>query len=142
MSVALLPLSGYASLFGVADLSGDVVHAGAFARSLQATPRIPMLVEHQSRLLAGEWRTCIEDSRGLFVEGVILSSCAAASLALRRIASGLDGLSIGFSLVSGNRRPGGGRDIWEVTLFEISLVRKPMLPQARLHRPALGLSST
>ena len=35
-------IEGYAALFGVADLSGDVVRAGAFAQSLKTGP-VPML---------------------------------------------------------------------------------------------------
>ncbi|RYG28894.1 MAG: HK97 family phage prohead protease, partial [Burkholderiales bacterium] len=34
MKTRSLVIEGYASLFGVEDLAGDVVRAGAFARSL------------------------------------------------------------------------------------------------------------
>ena len=41
-----LLIEGHASLFGLADLAGDVVHRGAFARTLRAKTSIPMLFQH------------------------------------------------------------------------------------------------
>ena len=35
------PIEGYAALFGIADLEGDVVRAGAFRQSLAALATIP-----------------------------------------------------------------------------------------------------
>ena len=58
-------IEGYAALFGVADLSGDVVRAGAFARSLAGGAGRPMLLQHGQGRRAGRWVRIIEDQRGL-----------------------------------------------------------------------------
>jgi HK97 family phage prohead protease len=49
MGAQSLVIEGYASLFGVEDLAGDVVRAGAFARSLQAGLSVGMLLNHGGR---------------------------------------------------------------------------------------------
>jgi uncharacterized protein len=125
-------LSGYASLFGVADRVGDIVFAGAFAESLAKRGTLPMYVGHDPRLVCGRWTSAAEDRRGLWVDGVIAADAPAAHLARRLVASGQDGLSIGFFTRRARRRADGGRDLLELDLIEVSLVAQPMLPQARL----------
>lgn len=127
-----LELAGYASLFGVADLAGDVVFAGAFAGALAGRGALPMLLDHDPRLLCGVWRELREDARGLFVRGSVLADRRAASQARQRLKRGLDGLSIGFTPLAWRPRPGGGRELTAIHLWEVSLVDTPMLPQARL----------
>jgi HK97 family phage prohead protease len=121
-------------LFGVEDQMRDVVRAGAFAASLsrRAAP-LPMLVEHDARLLAGAWRDAREDGRGLWLNGEIDETQPGAARAMRMIARGIDGLSIGFvPLVA--QRAGAGRVLIELELLEVSIVTHPMQPQARLTR--------
>jgi hypothetical protein len=50
-----LVIEGYASLWGVADLNGDVVQAGAFAESLAKTGAegVRMLHQHEGRAVVG-----------------------------------------------------------------------------------------
>ena len=48
-----LVIEGYASLFGVEDLAGDVVRAGAFARSLLRGAPVGMLLSHVGRADGG-----------------------------------------------------------------------------------------
>ena len=67
-----LLIEGHASLFGLADLAGDVVHRGAFARTLRAKTSIPMLFQHDPAEPVGVWTGLREDRRGLFVTGEIL----------------------------------------------------------------------
>jgi hypothetical protein len=133
-------IAGYASLFGLADLAGDVVFAGAFVEALAERGALPMLLDHDPRLLCGVWRELREDARGLFVEGTVLTDRRAGGLALRRLNGGLDGLSIGFTPLSWRSRPGGGRELLRIHLWEVSLVDAPMLPQARLV-PAFAAAS-
>lgn len=123
-SAALL-IEGYASLFGVADQSGDIVRAGAFARSLRQSD-VPMLLQHQPGAVIGRWSRLIEDGRGLFVRGLIN-----AQTAIDLARGGLDGLSIGFRPLVWSPRATGGRLLADVALVEISLVAAPMLAQAR-----------
>ncbi|MEZ5945908.1 MAG: HK97 family phage prohead protease [Hyphomonas sp.] len=131
LSVPIL-IEGYAALFGIPDLSGDVVRAGAFARTLRSGAPLAMLLQHRQGALAGRWTRVVEDGRGLFVRGLI-ERHSAGSLALR----GLNGLSIGFRPRLWKPRTGGGRDLIEVDLVEISLVATPMQPQARFTAPGM-----
>ena len=64
-----LAIEGYASLWGVADLNGDVVARGAFADSLAKTGAggVRMLHQHESRAVVGVWDEMVEDERGLRV---------------------------------------------------------------------------
>lgn len=61
-----LLIHGYASLWGVADLNGDVVARGAFADSLRRTGAggVRMLHQHESRAVVGVWDEVVEDQRG------------------------------------------------------------------------------
>jgi HK97 family phage prohead protease len=130
-------LEGYASLFGVADLAGDVVRAGAFRESLQrAGAGVPMLVRHDPRLPAGRWIEAKEDARGLFVRGRLDPAMPGARLARTLIAHGVDGLSIGFVTRAARPRGPAGRELLRLDLVEISLVDPPMMPRARLTRTA------
>ena len=127
---------GYASLFGEADLSRDVVMPGAFQKSLQARgpSGIRMLFQHDPAAPIGVWLEVREDSRGLFVRGRLMPEVARARevLALMR-AGAIDGLSIGFRTVRGRTDAKTGvRRLLEVDLWEISVVTFPMLPAARV----------
>ena len=133
-----LPISGYASLWGVADLNRDVVVRGAFAASLarSGAAGVRMLHQHEGRALVGLWDEMVEDEQGLFVRGRILDWSAEARFAgaLAR-AGAMDGLSIGFRAVRA-RRAGALRVLVEVDLWEVSLVTFPMVPGARF-RPVV-----
>ena len=119
-------IEGYASLFGVADDGGDIVRAGAFARSLKRAGGVAMLMQHRDGARAGRWTRMIEDGRGLYVRGLV-----EAPGALALVARGMDGLSIGFRPSMWRLRTGGGRELIEVDLVEVSLVQAPMLTGAR-----------
>ena len=125
-------VEGYAALFGLADQMGDVVRAGAFTASLaRRDEALPMLVEHERRLLAGYWTDVREDGRGLWLGGDIREDLPGAARARRALARGVDGLSIGFiPLVS--QSGADGRLLIEIELLEVSIVTHPMQPQARL----------
>ena len=128
-----LVIGGYASLWGVADLNGDVVARGAFAASLAKSGArgVRMLHQHESRAVVGVWDAMVEDERGLFVRGRIMDWSAEARFAGALSRTGaLDGLSIGFRS-SRARREGRLRVLVEAALWEVSLVTFPMLPGAR-----------
>lgn len=124
------PIAGYAALFGIADLEGDVLRAGAF-RGVQAP--LPMLVRHDPRLVAGAWTELREDARGLFVRGEIRAAEPAGLLAMHLAQRGVDGLSIGFRTLASRALP-RGRELAAVDLVEISIVPTPMAPRARFAR--------
>ncbi len=121
-------IEGYASVFGAPDLAGDVVRGGAFAASLRSGGSIPMLLQHRNGAVAGRWTLLRETGRGLFVRGLVETDGAR-----RLLASGLDGLSIGFRPRLWRPRT-HGRELIAVDLVEISLVSAPMQPLARLTR--------
>jgi len=125
-------IEGYAALFGVTDHMNDIVRAGAFAESIaRSAEPLPMLVEHERRLLAGHWIEVREDGRGLFVRGVIRDDLPGGARAKRALARGVDGLSIGYvPLVA--HRSGRHRVLEAIDLLEVSIVTHPMQPQARL----------
>ena len=132
-------VTGYASLWGQADLNGDVTSRGAFRDSLARTGAdgVRMLHQHESRAPVGVWDEMVEDDRGLFVRGRIMDWSAEARFAQALARAGaLDGLSIGFRATKA-RRDGRLRVLSAVDLWEVSLVVFPALTGARfqLARP-------
>lgn len=86
MSSGPVLIEGYAALFGVADLSGDVVRAGAFAASLRRGG-VPMLLQHRSGAVSGRWTRMPRPDRGrdlISVELVEISLVAAPMQPLAR----------------------------------------------------------
>jgi uncharacterized protein len=133
--MSALVIAGYASLFGVPDLAGDVVERGAFAASLQELPAqdIRMLFQHDPDRPIGRWTGAREDSEGLWMQGLIDLAHPYATTVLRLIKSGAaDGLSIGFRALDAVPRASGGRILKTIDLREVSVVTFPMLPRARL----------
>jgi len=138
-------IEGYASLWGVADLNGDVVARGAFNGSIAVAGArgVRMLHQHESRSVVGVWDEMREDERGLWVRGRIMDWSAEARFAQALSRAGaLDGLSIGFRSQRA-RREGRLRVLVEVELWEVSLVTFPMLPAARFSvtSPTVAASS-
>lgn len=140
-SSEMLEVAGYASLFDIKDHGGDVVHVGAFKASLLKRPpaQVRMLFQHDAAEPIGVWDEMVEDGRGLYVRGRILTSGPRGRAALGLVRDGaVDGLSIGFRTERAVSRPGGGRDLLALDLWEVSVVTFPMLAQARLSVLAPG----
>lgn len=130
-------IEGYASLFGEIDQARDMVMPGAFARTLAArgVRRIPMLFQHDPAEPVGVWLELREDFRGLFARGKLIPDVARAGELLALLRAGTaDGLSIGFKTVKGRTDPKTRvRKLYDVELWEISLVTFPLLSSARVH---------
>lgn len=133
--------AGYASAFGIADESGDVVMPGAFARSLSKRGQggVRMLFQHDPKEPIGVWEVIREDAVGLWVEGRLVPGVPRADALKRLIETrAIDGLSIGFRTVRATReggqrtQSGGQRKLWQIDLWEISIVTFPMLDRARI----------
>ena len=128
--------SGYASVFGEVDLGRDRIERGAFLSSLveRGATGVRMLYQHDPNEPIGAWKTIREDSRGLYVEGVLADGVARAGEVRQLIRNGaLDGLSIGFRTVRARTDAKSGvRRILEADLWEISIVTFPILPSARV----------
>lgn len=128
--------SGYASVFGVEDLSRDIVEKGAFLASLsrRGPSGVKMLYQHDPAEPIGRWTDIRETSKGLKVTGQILADVSRGREVLYMMREGiLDGLSIGFRTVKARSdRKSGIRRLLEVDLWEISIVTFPMQPDARV----------
>lgn len=132
--------SGYASVFGQLDEGGDIVMPHAFAHSLARRGRadVRLLFQHDPKEPVGVWDSIAEDGFGLRVEGRLVPDVPRAD-ALRRLieSRALDGLSIGFRTVRATREPATGhRRLWQIDLWEISIVTFPMMDGARIARRA------
>lgn len=130
-------ISGYASLFGLADQSGDTVECGAYAQSLDKSiakgNSIKMLWQHDPAQPIGVWDEVREDRKGLWVKGRILTDVARGKEAAALVDAGaIDGLSIGYRTLKSRKNDTGGRLLSELELWEVSLVTFPMLPDARV----------
>jgi Escherichia/Staphylococcus phage prohead protease len=128
--------AGYASLFNTEDMGRDIVLPGAFRDSLakRGAAGIRLLYQHNPAEPIGVWESLKEDARGLYARGRLMLAVARARevLALMR-AGALDGLSIGFRAVTGNRDAKTGiRRLARIDLWEISIVTFPLLPEARV----------
>ena len=126
-------IEGYASLFDVADLSGDVVVAGAFERSLgeRGADGLRLLYQHDTEEPIGVFLDAFEDDVGLFVRAELNLETRRGYEAMSLLNQGaLTGLSIGFNVIEAERADGRQRFLTEIDLWEVSLVTFPMLPGA------------
>jgi uncharacterized protein len=129
-------VEGYASLFGEIDQARDMVMPGAFAHTLKqrGLRKIPMLFQHDPAEPVGIWLDIVEDFRGLRARGRLIPDVARAKelLALIRVGA-VDGLSIGYRTVRGQIDPKSRvRKLYQVDLWEISIVTFPLLNGARV----------
>jgi HK97 family phage prohead protease len=135
-------IEGYASLFGEVDHARDMVMPGAFARTLRTRGlrRIPMLFQHDPAEPIGIWQELREDMRGLYARGRLIPEVVRARELLALLKEGAsDGLSIGFKTVKGRVDPKTRiRRLYEIDLWEISLVTFPLLPGARVRAVKQG----
>jgi len=118
-----LRFAGYAAVFDRVDRGGDVVRRGAFAESLKRNCEVPLLLQHKAGRVIGTIEHLSEDSRGLRVIGRVEG----------RVPDLIGtGLSFGYR-VREARKAAGARELVALDLVEVSLVRQPMQPLARVH---------
>lgn len=135
---------GYASRFGVLDQGRDMVMPGAFKASLvrRGASNIRLLFQHDPKEPVGRFEHIQEDQIGLRVSGQIFPEIRRGfdlvTLIKRRA---IDGLSIGFRTQKATRdRAKNIRQLWQVDLWEVSIVTFPMMEQARIlpHQNVIG----
>lgn len=121
---------GFASVYGVEDLGGDVVEAGAFKRSLDHKGgAVPILWAHDSRMPIGKGQLTDSDT-GLVIRGKLALGVPMARVAYELLREKvIDGLSIGAEIVK-QKRDGSIRRLQELKLWEVSVVTFPMNPLA------------
>jgi HK97 family phage prohead protease len=125
-------VTGLAWPFGEGpDGYGDVITKGAFNI---AVDDVPMLFGHDPEDVIGLWDEVTETDQGLQVRGQLFIKEHRRARAVRSlITSGLiGGLSIGFRTKAFVPRHGKGRVISALDLHEVSIVRNPAHPRARI----------
>lgn len=131
-------VKGYASIFDEVDDGNDFVSKGAFRNSISGklAQGVKMLFNHDRNLPVGRWTTVKEDSKGLYVEGVINKKTSCGSDLWENIKEKvIDSLSIGYKTIEASyeeTKKGWIRNLKEVKLCEISFVTIPMLRSATL----------
>jgi hypothetical protein len=126
--------AGYAAVFGRVDRGGDVVRAGAFARSLAAgggAARVPLLWQHDPARPIGRIEYLEEDGRGLRVIARLSAGAAGRTAAAALKAGRVAGLSFGYRVRAAHGE--APRELADLDLVEVSLVTVPMQPKARVH---------
>lgn len=126
-------IEGYANVFGVRDLGGDIVHPGAFAKTLaERGGKVRLLWQHNPNEPLGPILDLHEDPKGLYIKAVI-SDTARGRDALALVKdNAFDGFSIGYDPIKGGldytKEADGSttRNLREVKLWEVSLVTFPM----------------
>lgn len=131
-------IEGLAAGYGNVDHGGDRILMGAAAKSLQATPSVPMLLYHDMKRPVGRWGKLAETDAGLAVEGKISIKTRDGGEAYELTKDGaLSGLSIGYSPTI-KRMVGKVRELVEIAVHEVSLVTIGMNPLATV----IGVKST
>lgn len=123
---------GYAAVFGNEDLGGDIIEPGAFKKTLQENPRMPILWQHDPREPIGVTLEAYEDTHGLRVRGQLNLETSRGREAYALLKQGaLKGLSIGYDAIK-EVWEGARRRLKEIRLWEWSLVTFPMNPLAQV----------
>lgn len=118
--------TGYAAVFGNVDQGNDLIESGAFTKTLQETPEVPILWAHDPDQPIGVSASMIEDGKGLRVEGQLAMEVQRAREvhALMKMGA-IKGLSIGYRTVKRSFK-GAVRHLEELKLGEFSPVVFPM----------------
>lgn len=118
-----------------ADREGDVIDRHAFDATIAAWigsgKMIPLLFEHSTTVVGSVDPASVHPTAaGLVVAGEVDRSTDEGQQVWRTIKSGTAGFSIGY-MAKGRARKGGGRELTEIDLLEISATAKPMHPATR-----------
>lgn len=121
-------VEGIAWPYKSADRAGDIILKGAVNALVKD---LPMLRGHDNDLLIGVWDEVKETDEGLYVKGSFNETTLARGVRSQIKTGRLNGLSIGFR-DKGSVRRGKNRVINALDLFEVSIVKNPSHPGARL----------
>lgn len=144
--------SGYLAYFGNVDSYGDVIIEGAFSKTLREHKRegriVPVLEQHggwgvgaMDMTPIGYYESLKEDSKGLWVEGVLFSTYRGQNMhtLLKEAPKGAMGQSIGYRVMKERtpderetRKTGVMRYLEELKLYEGSIVTFPANEKARV----------
>lgn len=122
-------ITGNAWPFATPDSVGDIIVKGAFG---EIPADLPVLFQHNPADLVGTWTETKQTDDGLIVKGQLHLDHPRARSIRAMLKNGLvSGLSIGFRTIEAKQQ-GRNRIISALDLAEISLVRDPSHPRARI----------
>ena len=127
---------GYGSIFGNVDYGNDAVMPGAFKRTLaehKADGTLPMMFwMHDPSRIPGKWLEMEEDSKGLYVKGVLADTDLGNEIHTLLGMKAVSGMSIGYMTRDRDYTDEGVRQLKDIELFETSIVSIPMNPKAQI----------
>lgn len=127
--------SGYASVFGGVDSYGDTIYPGAYSKTIVDRERPVQLRFNHEQGVIGKWTRIEEDEKGLYVEGELTPGHSKAMDVYASLMHGaISGLSIGYVPKKFVPNEKGGLDLYEIDLFEISVVESPADLAANIER--------
>ena len=117
--------AGYASVYNVKDLQGDIIRKGAFLKSIKEKNPFPLCWAHDIRNPIGIVNLS-EDDYGLRCEGELnLEVQEGREKRALMLQGAIKGLSIGFDVINQEKLKDGTNVITEGKLYEVSLVLFP-----------------
>ncbi len=126
-----LSIKGYASVYDVTDLHGDVIRKGAFKNANAEDVRL--LWQHESKSPIGIINLLKEDEYGLQIQGEVNINTALGKEVAELVKQGaVAGLSVGFSVKSSDYDKEGVRIITDADLMEVSIVTFPANKEAEI----------
>lgn len=124
-------ITGYASVYNIADHHNDLIIKGAFASATYSN--VKFLWQHDSKRPIGVITHLSEDDYGLKMEAVINNKVKAGREAIELVKQGaIDGLSIGFYVKNSVYNETKQRVITEAELVEVSIVTFPANHSAKI----------
>ncbi|KAJ6644983.1 NAD kinase [Pseudolycoriella hygida] len=119
-------ISGYASVYNIADQHNDLIVKGAFALEEMAQANIKLLWQHDCTKPLGVIQSLSEDDNGLKIEAIINNKIETGREAIELVRQGaVDGLSVGFNIKLANYNKLNQRVITKAQLIEVSIVTFP-----------------
>jgi HK97 family phage prohead protease len=126
-------ISGYASVFNIADSYSDVVLSGAFAAAIndfKSEKRPKLLWQHDVNFPIGVIEDITEDDYGLFIRGRLLMEIPKAKEVYYLLKNkAIDGFSIGYR-IRDSYFSNNNQYLTDIDLLEISIVTFPACPSA------------
>lgn len=119
-------VSGYVVVWDVEDLKGDVHRKGAYKNTIANDRNVPLLPNHDQSNPIGRAFNFVEDDFGLKFEANFASTDRAQEYRQFLQEGVIEKFSMGWAVLKSNPRSGGGREILEVKLFEVSPVAVPV----------------
>jgi len=131
---------GWLSVYDVVDQGSDIVRPGAFTKTIRESGgSVPMLWQHNTHEPIGILQL-VDKPEGLWVKGKLILEIQRAKEAYAAIKEGvIRGLSIGYKAIEGKTKMVAGiRNLFELKVYEGSIVTFPMLPDAMIHSVKAG----